>query len=1204
MVASTLIDKDSNHHAKQEDREPIAIIGLTMRAADEATDAEALWDFLLRARQATRPIPDDRFRSKGFYHPDPNHGGTELMFWKFYVKGAGAGITSLIKSVLLLEAGIIPPNATLERINPNIPCSWNVKFPTSCIPWPSSGIRRSSISSYGISGTNAHCILDDAYHYLKERGILARHKTVEIVPSEAETELVVAKSTRRYERPEADNSDSDDTPITNGSPILLLFSAFDENSLEKVVAQIRKHVLSVPSQYASQILSDLAFTSSEKRSLVPWKTYALCTSLRDLDLKLAEMPSKPIKSRSAPTIGFVFTGQGAQYAQMGQQLLVYDVFRQFLEAANSYFRALGSDCSLLEELKKDSKTSRISKSTFAHPISCAVQIALLDLLISWNVIPHRVTGHSSGEIAAAYCAGRISREGAWRVAYFRGHVLQGNSSRVGGMLAAGIEEDPLRHLLEQVHKRFSNGTLSIACYNSPRNHTISGDDAMVDVLKSLLDEQGVFNRKLNVEHAAHSAHMEQFCEEYKRLVGRSPSTDLLRFEHPVHMLSTLTGRLLDDSSNPELASHWCDSMVRPVKFTEAIVSMWRNTRPGNISSAQGNPVDVILEVGPHPVMQSAVKEIIDPDFNIPYLSTLNSKDTGLDTLLHTIGTLVSRGSPVNLHKVNMSTNPSVLPKTIVDLPPYPFNHEEQGLYESRLMRNTRLRPFPRHDLFGAPVSDWNPNNPRWRHFLRTSENPWLKEHLIGDTFVFPGAGYLVMASVFGHVEWTDGHLPENKLQRLIIAMASGPQFDRLRLPPQQNALSTFNTADRARAVDVYVERFTSGFSMQPSTWAQVNTKGAGQCILVTGATGSLGAHLVMELLGRSDVKTVVCLNRPGRGNDPRQRQRQSMEEKGLQLEYPNHFAGLRIIETDTSKPRLGLSAEIYAELTEMVTAIVHNAWPMSGARPIRGFEGQFAVMRNLIDLARDAAYVFQTITFQFISSISVVGHSPLRTGSRTVPEERVGIESVLPNGYSDAKFVCERMLDATLYKHPEIFRPMCVAGSSKSGYWNSLEHFSFLIKSSQTLRAFPNFQGELSWTPVDVVTSTLADLISYAASDFSAASTVYPIYHIDNPVRQPWRQMVPVLAAALNIPPSNILPFTEWVSRVRRFPGSVEKDNPAFKLIDFLDDNFVRMSCGGLLLDTLHTQQHSPTLASLGPISNQTAERYIQHWKATGFLAA
>ncbi|KAL4926727.1 uncharacterized protein BDV17DRAFT_293308 [Aspergillus undulatus] len=443
---------------------------------------------------------------------------------------------------------------------------------------------------------------------------------------------------------------------------------------------------------------------------------------------------------------------------------------------------------------------------------------------------------------------------------------------------------------------------------------------------------------------------------------------------------------------------------------------------------------------------------------------------------------------------------------------------------------------------------------------------------------------------YGHVDWTDGHLPENRLQRIIIAMASGPQFGRLPIPVKPVTQAPSITTDRAAAVKGYVEKFASGFDMQPSASSQdAAAKGArAQCVLVAGATGSLGAHLVMELRGRSDVETVICLNRLSRGNSSEQRQHRSFEEKGLKLGSAQP-AKLRIIETDTSKPRLGLSAEQYEELTNMVTAIVHNAWPMSGARPLRGFEGQFAAMRNLIDLAHDAAYVSQTVTFQFISSIAVVGHCLLWSHERNVPEERVGIESTLPNGYGDAKYVCERMLDATLHKYPEHFRTMSVrlgqvAGSSKTGYWNSLEHLSFLVKSSQTLRALPDFQGELSWTPVDAVASTLADLVSYAASDFSGASTVYPIYHIDNPVRQPWQEMVPVLARALDIPPAN-------------------KDNPAFKLIDFLDDNFVRMSCGGLLLDTRHTQQHSPTLAALGPVSNEVAKGYIRYWKTTGFLA-
>ena len=192
------------------------------------------------------------------------------------------------------------------------------------------------------------------------------------------------------------------------------------------------------------------------------------------------------------------------------------------------------------------------------------------------------------------------------------------------------------------------------------------------------------------------------------------------------------------------------------------------------------------------------------------------------------------------------------------------------------------------------------------------------------------------------------------------------------------------------------------------------------------------------------------------------------------------------------------------------------------------------------------------------------------------------------------------MLDETLHKHPDRFHAMTVrlgqvSGSKTSGYWNPAEHLSFLIKSSQTLKALPDFKGLLSWTPVNDVAATLGDLLL-------ASNTPHPIYHIDNPVRQPWSDMILVLADALVIPRKNVIPFNEWVKRVRNFPGSVELDNPAAKLIEFLDGNFTRMACGGLLLDTANTREQSKTLANLAPVSEDTARKYIQAWKKMGFL--
>ncbi|PCH03970.1 Male sterility, NAD-binding [Penicillium occitanis (nom. inval.)] len=395
---------------------------------------------------------------------------------------------------------------------------------------------------------------------------------------------------------------------------------------------------------------------------------------------------------------------------------------------------------------------------------------------------------------------------------------------------------------------------------------------------------------------------------------------------------------------------------------------------------------------------------------------------------------------------------------------------------------------------------------------------------------------------FGHVDYTDGHRPEVNIQRIFIALASGQRYDRIPIPPKAvtNEAPITDIVAREAAVSKYLKKAVSGFTAVPISSPAYPVM-SNQGVLVTGATGSVGSHIVAHLANLPSVKTVFCVNRVSR-SDALIRQQESLLSKGISLTR-EALSKLVVIETDTHKPLLGLQRGEYDRLVRDVSHIIHNAWPMSGKRALMGFEQQFVVMRNLINLANEAsASGPRKITFQLISSISTVGYYPIWSGKRNVPEIRVEMNSVLDNGYSDAKLVCERMLDETLHKHPDRFRPMAVrlgqvAGSSTSGYWNPMEHFSFLIKSSQTLRAFPALEGELSWTPVDAVAGTLSDLIS-------GDHRPYPIYHIDNPVRQQWRDTIPVLAEAMGIPSSNVIPFKDWVGMVRRFPGS-EVDNPA-----------------------------------------------------------
>ena len=456
---------------------------------------------------------------------------------------------------------------------------------------------------------------------------------------------------------------------------------------------------------------------------------------------------------------------------------------------------------------------------------------------------------------------------------------------------------------------------------------------------------------------------------------------------------------------------------------------------------------------------------------------------------------------------------------------------------------------------------------------------------------------------YGHVDWTEGKIPESNLQRLIIAHASGPKYDRGVMPPSppEPAPALTDITDRQAVIDAYIHKYTKDFRA-PSASSTIPTRPlpSGKCVLVTGATGSLGGHIVADLAQLPDVHTVVCLNRLSTV-ESELRQRQSLEMRGISLDSAT-MSKLKVVETDTSKPMLGLSPETYQYMVQNVTHIVHSAWPMSLTRPVRLYEPQFKVFRNIIDLAREITDYRPApfrLGFQFISSLAVVANYPLWTGKAMVPEQPTTVETVPAAGYADAKLVCEHILGKTLYSHLERFHPTVVriaqiSGSTSNGYWNPTEYMPFLIKSSQVLKILPDLDGTLSWYPVDKVAATLGELLM-------SETTSELVYHIDNPSRQPWQEMIATLAHALDIAPSNIVPYGQWIDRVRRFRGSIT-DNPALQLADFFVHYFLPMSCGGLVLDTTKTSKHSETLQRIGPVESDLIMKYIAAWKQSGFL--
>lgn len=409
-------------------------------------------------------------------------------------------------------------------------------------------------------------------------------------------------------------------------------------------------------------------------------------------------------------------------------------------------------------------------------------------------------------------------------------------------------------------------------------------------------------------------------------------------------------------------------------------------------------------------------------------------------------------------------------------------------------------------------------------------------------------------------------------------------------------------AAREAAVDRCVAKYSAGYTGPTSSPTLPAPKADEKVVVVTGASGSLGSHLVWHTIQMPDVKTVICINRKHR-DEPYQRQIKAMRNKGIRFpEALKHK--LVVLQTETSDPLLGLDPEVYERLINTATHLIHNAWPMSGKRAFEGFESQFQVMRNLVDLATEIASRRPTtfkFSFEMVSSIGVVGlygKNAANAGKQVfVPEERFGIDCILQNGYGDAKWGCERMIDETLHQHPDRFRAMAVrlgqiAGSKTSGYWNPMEHFGFVIKSSQTLGALPDVPGGiLYWTPVNDMADTLIDLVL-------GDHTPYRFYHLENPVGQDWQAMNKVLADAVGI--KNMIPFEDWVKRVA---SAGQRNNPAATLLEFLDDNYLRMSYGGLVLDTKHTLEHSKSLRAVGPVSEEVARKYIHIWKEIGFLS-
>ena len=592
-----------------------------------------------------------------------------------HTEGA-SGLVSLMKMVKALENRTIPPNIRFETPNPNIPFKEaKLTVPLEPTEWPQDRLERVSLNSFGVGGANAHVILESAASFNAPTIV---HKTSEI-------------------------------------PQLLLYTANSEKSLAKIIENYRDWVEKHPDN-----IDDLAYTLARRREHLPHRAFAIVKN------GTFEYTSTPVHTKlpQKPGLVLVFTGQGAQWPQMGAELVQSNqIFRSTILSLDEYLQSMTGNkpiYSIANELQKPAKKSRLSSAELSQPLCTAIQIALFDALKAGGIVPTAVVGHSSGEIAAAYASGALTAREAIIAAHYRGAVttLQKKS---GSMAAIGMSWDDT--------KKFLISNVTIACNNSPKSVTISGDtEAVKAVVAEIRKAQpDVLTKMLSVDKAYHSYHMAEIGGDYissidQWVVGTAPS---------VPFFSSVTGKLLSEGQILG-AKYWQDNLELPVRFREAITEILHHEIGKNA---------VWLEIGPHSALAGPLRQLfVETSSPASYISVMQRNQNCTTAFLTALG---------KLHSLNVQIDLAALFPTgfcLSDLPRYPWNHEDSHWYESRLSKEWRHRKYPYHDLLGVKLPESTELEPVWRNMFHIANVPWIRDHRVEEDCIFPFAGYIALAA--------------------------------------------------------------------------------------------------------------------------------------------------------------------------------------------------------------------------------------------------------------------------------------------------------------------------------------------------------------------------------------------------------------------------------------------------------------------------
>lgn len=533
-----------------------------------------------------------------------------------------AGIAGLIKVVLSLQHGEIPPHLHLQQLNPHLGLDGTPFFiPQECYPWPKFSDRRlAGMSGFSFGGTNCHVIL-------------------EAVPEES----------RRVQEQGRTGAGRMERPLH-----LLTLSAKNEAALKELAQRYADFVAS----HSDVSLADICFTANTGRVHFAHRLAIVADSHQQLGDRLSNFTvgkeisgllSGKVVNRQSPKIAFLFTGQGSQYVGMGRQLYeTQPTFRQTLERCDEILRPY-LDKPLLEVLySAEGDSSLLDETAYTQPALFALEYALAQLWQSWGITPQVVIGHSLGEYVAACVAGVFSLEDGLKLVAGRASLMQA-LPRTGEMVAVFASQSKVQAAIQPYCPE-----ISIATINSPENIVISGERSQIRTVVAALEAQGIKTQQLRVSHAFHSPLLEPMLDAFETVASQ------VQFQTPrLPLISNLTGEILPSEYIPD-ATYWRRHTREPVLFMAGINTLF----------AQG--YNLFLEIGSKPILSRIGQKCQQNPAT--WLPSLAQGQEDWQVLLSSLYALYMQGVDINWMGFEQDYS-----RNRRSLPTYPFQRQRYWL---------------------------------------------------------------------------------------------------------------------------------------------------------------------------------------------------------------------------------------------------------------------------------------------------------------------------------------------------------------------------------------------------------------------------------------------------------------------------------------------------------------------------------------------